>query len=102
MSSAPRRRPVMPASSETLVALPADVELHARPAATFVRAAMGFDARIVIAACDREADPKSLLSVLALGAQAGSTLRVRPDAADGGSAVDGLAACIAGLVETRA
>jgi phosphocarrier protein HPr len=92
----------MRASSETVVALPADVDLHARPAATFVRAAMGFDAKIVVAAGDREADAKSLLSVLALGAKAGSELRLRAEGPDAGPAVDGLAACLAGLVETPA
>ena len=92
----------MPASSETVVALPPDVDLHARPAATFVRRAMGFDARIVVAAGDREADAKSLLSVLALGAKAGSRLRLRAEGPDAVPAVDGLAACVAGLVEAPA
>ena len=35
-----RRKPVATASSETRIALPAGVDLHARPAAEFVRAAM--------------------------------------------------------------
>src|SRR2546430_10620227 len=52
----PQRTRAVPTSSETLAKLPADVDLHARPAADFVRAAMGFDAEIVIAHGDREAD----------------------------------------------
>ena len=65
----------MPASSETSsVALPADVDLHARPAAEFVRTAMGFGADIAVRADGREADAKSLLAVLALGAKGGTTL----------------------------
>ncbi len=66
----------MSTSFETVVALPAQVDLHARPAADFVRAAMQFDCDITVAADDREADAKSLLAVLALGARGGSTLRL--------------------------
>jgi phosphotransferase system HPr (HPr) family protein len=89
----------VPASSETLVALPADVALHARPAAQFVRTAMGFDSDVVIGVGDREADAKSLLSVLALGARGGTTLRLRADGGDADAALDALAACVAGFTE---
>ena len=78
----------MPASSETVVALPADVDLHARPAAEFVKTAMRFAADIFVAAGDREVNAKSLLSVLGLGAKGGTTLRLR---AEGGDAADALA-----------
>ena len=89
----------MPTSSETLVALPADVDLHARPAADFVRMAMRFSSSIVVGAGDREANAKSLLAVLALGAKAGTTLRLRADGEDADVALDALAGCVAGLVE---
>jgi phosphocarrier protein HPr len=84
------------------VTLPADVDLHARPAATFVRAAMAYDAQVTIAAGDREADAKSLLSVLGLGAKAGTCVVLRADGSDAATAVDGLAELLAGLVETPA
>ena len=90
----------MPASSETLVVLPRDVDLHARPAADFVRTAMRFDARVVVAANGREADAKSLLTVLALGAKGGSELRLTADGDDAGPAVDALADCVVGLRES--
>ncbi|HEY6761331.1 MAG TPA: HPr family phosphocarrier protein [Baekduia sp.] len=92
----------MPASSETTATLPSDVDLHARPAATFVRAAMGYDADVTIVAGDREADAKSLLSVLGLGAKAGTTVALRAAGPDAAAAVDGLAELLAGLVETPA
>jgi phosphotransferase system HPr (HPr) family protein len=92
----------MPASSETTVTLPADVDLHARPAATFVRAAMGYEAAVTIVAGEREADAKSLLSVLALGAKAGTTVALRAEGADAADAVAGLAEVLAGLTETPA
>ena len=48
------------ASSEATVAsaqvtLPGEVDLHARPAADFVRTAMGFTAAVWVAAGEREA-----------------------------------------------
>jgi phosphotransferase system HPr (HPr) family protein len=94
----------MPASSEaqTTVTLPPDVDLHARPAATFVRAAMTYDAAITIGAGDREADAKSLLSVLALGAKAGTSVSLRADGPDAAAAVGGLGELLAELVETPA
>ncbi len=87
----------MQASSERTVALPDGVDLHARPAAQFVRTAMGFTARIVLTAGERDADAKSLLSVLALGAKGGTPLRLRADGDDAPSAVDTLAVCLSGL-----
>jgi phosphocarrier protein HPr len=86
---------VATASSETQ--LPRDVDLHARPAAEFVRAAMQFSARIVITAGSRDADAKSLLSVLALGAKGGTPLCLRADGDDAPAAVAALAGCVAGL-----
>jgi phosphotransferase system HPr (HPr) family protein len=89
----------VPASSETLVVLPADVALHARPAAQFVRTAMGFTADIVVAVDGREADAKSVLAVLALGATAGTSLRLSADGDDAEAALDALAACVADFTE---
>jgi phosphotransferase system HPr (HPr) family protein len=86
-------------SSEALVELPAEVDLHARPAANFVRAAMQFDADITVEADEREADAKSLIAVLALGARGGSTLRLSAQGADADRALEGLTVCIGSLVE---
>ena len=87
----------MSASSETIVTLPAGVDLHARPAAEFVRAAMQFDAEIVVASNGREADAKSLLEVLALGARRGSSLRLSAVGADADRALEDLAGRVATL-----
>jgi phosphocarrier protein HPr len=86
---------VGPISFERQLRLPSEVALHARPAADFVRTAMGFDAQIVVIKDDREADAKSLMSVLALGADAGSELVVRAEGDDAPRAVDALAGCVA-------
>jgi phosphotransferase system HPr (HPr) family protein len=74
-------------SATATVTLPSGVDLHARPAADFVRAAMGFGASIQVAAGDRAADAKSLLSVLALGAKAGTEIRLTAEGRDAESAV---------------
>jgi phosphotransferase system HPr (HPr) family protein len=87
----------MPASSEATVALPAEVALHARPAGIFVRTAMTFAARITIEAGDKQADAKSILAVLALGATGGSTLVLRAQGADAGEALTRLADCVRNL-----
>ena len=89
----------MPPSSEITATLPPDVDLHARPAAQFVRTALGFRSRIEVLAGERAADAKSLLSVLALGATAGTTLRLRADGDDGPVAVETLGRCVAGLTD---
>lgn len=88
----------MPASSEMaeiVVTLPAGVDLHARPAAQFVRTAVGFSARIAVAADGREADAKSLLAILALGAKSGTPLRLTASGDDAAVALDALSECVA-------
>jgi phosphocarrier protein HPr len=89
----------MPASSESVVLLPADVDLHARPAAQFVRTAMGFEATVHVVTETREADAKSLLAVLALGARRGTALLLRAEGRDAASALDALVTCVACLAE---
>jgi phosphotransferase system HPr (HPr) family protein len=94
----------VPASSETTsasgeVQLPADVDLHARPAATFVRSAMAFTAATSVRAGEREVNAKSLLSVLALGAKRGTQLRLSAVGEDAQAAIDALVATVAGLRE---
>jgi len=86
-------------ATEATVVLPAHVDLHARPAAQFVRLAMGFSSRVMVAAGEREVDAKSLLSVLSLGAKGGTSLRLRADGEDAADAVAALAACVTGLDE---
>lgn len=87
----------MSTSSETVVSLPSRVDLHARPAANFVRTAMAFDADIAVGANGKEVDAKSLLSVLALGAKGGTPLRLRADGEDAVRALQALTGCVAAL-----
>jgi phosphocarrier protein HPr len=82
-------------SAEAEVALPDGIDLHARPAADFVRTAMRFSANVWVAAGEREVDAKSLLSILALGAERGTSLRLRAEGEDATAAVDALRYCVA-------
>jgi phosphotransferase system HPr (HPr) family protein len=84
-------------SPTVLVRLPEAVDLHARPAADFVRTAMGFTASIQVAANGRAADAKSLLTVLALGAKGGTELRLTATGDDAAAALDALRECVATL-----
>ena len=86
-------------SDVTVVNLPADVDLHARPAADFVRTAMGFAADVQVAVGEREVNAKSLLCVLALGATGGTERRLTAVGEDSEAALDALAARVATLTD---
>lgn len=89
----------MPVSSESIVALPAGVALHARPAATFVKTALRFRSRLTVGSDGKVADAKSILAVLALGAIGGTVLRLTAEGEDAPDALAALASCVSGLVE---
>jgi phosphocarrier protein HPr len=90
---------VAQASSDVRVALPAEVALHARPAANFVKTAMRFRSRLTVAVNGKTADAKSILAVLALGATGGTMLQLSAEGEDALAALDALAACVTGLVD---
>ena len=89
----------MQASSEVVVALPLEVALHARPAATFVKTAMRFRSKVSVGVNGKLADAKSILAVLALGATGGTVLRLNAEGEDAPAALDALSACVTGLTE---
>src|SRR5438093_844082 len=75
----------------------ADGALHARPAAQLVRTALRFSAQIGVVVNGREANAKSLLAVLALGAVGGTPLRLSASGSDAAAALEALGACVAGF-----
>jgi len=83
--------------AERLICLPHDVALHARPAGLFVRAAAGFAADVVVSANGRDANAKSILEILALGAEGGAELRIAASGDDAAAAADRLADLVAEL-----
>lgn len=69
--------------------------IHARPAAEIVKAAGKFKSNIVIVRDDLEVNAKSIMGVMMLAAEFGSTIVLRATGEDAEAALDALAACIA-------
>jgi phosphotransferase system HPr (HPr) family protein len=86
-------------AAEATVALPGNVALHARPAGIVAREARRFPARLTLCRGDREADAKSVLRVMALGAEAGSTVSVRGEGDGAAEAVSHIAGVLSTLQE---
>jgi phosphotransferase system HPr (HPr) family protein len=83
--------------SSELVRLPSSVALHARPAGAFVRTAASFAATIEVQANGRQANGKSILEILGLGADGGSELKISASGDDAAAAVAELAQFVSGL-----
>jgi len=61
--------------------------LHARPAALFVQIANKFDARIKVRRDEEEVNGKSIMGILTLGAEQGSTIIIEADGSDAREAI---------------
>lgn len=68
--------------------------LHARPAAIFVQNAKGFQCQITLSKNEKTANAKSILSVLALGAEQGDQVVLKAEGDDAATAVDSLTALL--------
>ena len=64
--------------------------LHARPAALFVQTANKYKANIRVKHGEREANAKSIMGSLTLGASQGAVVIVRAEGEDAQQALDGL------------
>jgi phosphotransferase system HPr (HPr) family protein len=64
--------------------------LHARPAGEFVKMAKQFSSEIVVKRSDKEANAKSSLKIMTLGAKKGDTIVIRAEGDDAQEAVDAL------------
>jgi phosphotransferase system HPr (HPr) family protein len=73
------------------------VALHARPAGALVRAAAAFTAEIFVSANGRRANAKSILDILALGAEGGSEVVIDASGVDAAEAADHLALLVPAL-----
>lgn len=56
--------------------------LHARPAALFVQIANKFDSRITVRRDDEKVNGKSIMGILMLGAEKGSSIIIEADGED--------------------
>ena len=68
--------------------------LHARPAAEIVKLAAKYQSEIVVARDDLEVNGKSIMGVMMLAAECGSSLVIRADGGDEAAAVDAIAALV--------
>jgi phosphocarrier protein HPr len=64
--------------------------LHARPAAQFVKTAKGFSSDIVVIKDEKEANAKSSLKIMTLGARKGDVITIRAEGGDAEEAVEAL------------
>lgn len=70
--------------------------VHARPAAEIVKAASKFKSDVTIVRDDLEVNGKSIMGVMMLAAEMGSTLVLRANGPDEEQAVEAIAQVIAG------
>jgi phosphocarrier protein HPr len=68
--------------------------LHARPAAQFVKTAKRFASEIVVVKGEREANAKSSLKIMTLGAKKGDKIVIRAEGGDAEEALDALTVLI--------
>lgn len=69
--------------------------LHARPAAEIVKTAVKFKSHITIIRDELEVNGKSIMGVMMLAAECGSTILLRAEGDDADAAIDALAALVA-------
>jgi phosphocarrier protein len=69
--------------------------LHARPAAEIVKAASKFRSEVTIRRDDMEVNGKSIMGVMMLAAEYGTTIWLRANGEDAEQAVEALAALVA-------
>ncbi len=65
--------------------------LHARPAAEFVKLAKKYNSEVRVSKDELEVNGKSIMGVMMLAAEAGSTITIRAEGEDAARAVDDLA-----------
>jgi phosphocarrier protein len=76
---------------ERVVAIVNPLGLHARPAAEFVKLAARFASEIQVEKDGMTVNGKSIMGVMTLAAECGSTLRIRAEGPDAEAAADALA-----------
>ena len=69
--------------------------LHARPAAEIVKTSAAFQSEITLVKDGMEVNGKSIMGVMMLAAECGSSLLLRAEGADAEAALDALATLIA-------
>lgn len=76
------------------IILKSKIGLHARPAALFVKKARNYDSEIIIKKGFQEANGKSIISIMALGAMKGDELIILTKGSDEDKAITELSALL--------
>lgn len=79
---------VATAPQEAVAEVTLAADLHARPAGRLAQVVAGLPATVRLEYHGRPADPRAILSVLALGARAGTTITVRAEGPEAVRAVE--------------
>ena len=69
--------------------------IHARPAAEIVKTAAKFKSEILIVKDDLDVNAKSIMGVMMLAAECGSTVLLKAEGEDAQAAIDAIASVIA-------
>ncbi|MBI1798516.1 MAG: HPr family phosphocarrier protein [Candidatus Eisenbacteria bacterium] len=72
------------------------VGLHARPCSKFVKLAARFESQVFVSRDDLEVNGKSIMGLLMLAAETGSTIKVRAEGPDERAALDALRELVEG------
>ena len=70
--------------------------LHARACALFVRAAAKFESTVLVSRDDLEVNGKSIMGVMMLAAEEGSTIKVKAEGPDERAAIDAITELVDG------
>ena len=81
--------------TETELLIRNQLGLHARPCAMFVKTAARFKSHILVSRDDLEVNGKSIMGVMMLAAEYGTTIFLRADGDDAEQAVEAIAALVA-------
>jgi phosphocarrier protein HPr len=81
--------------TERTVKVMAKVGLHARVAAAFVKTAERFSSTIRVRLGERDANAKSILQILTLGAEHGAEVTIQADGDDAEESIDALETVLA-------
>ena len=84
-----------PGSHERELVVTNKLGIHARPAAMFVKTANRFDCEIFVEKDGEKVNGKSIMGVMMLAAECGSTVRVKADGVDEADAVAAICTLIA-------
>ncbi len=89
-----RQKKNEPAPVERTFVIGNKLGLHARPAAVFVQTANRFEASVEVQKEDLKIDGKSIMGIMTLAAEVGSSITVRTAGKDAAAAMESLAKLI--------